>query len=115
MKLLAHRPWVALTVVCVVLFFLVVVPVVIGIVTVTVKSGQPAAGTSWTVDIEKAFMQGCTMSGTAGSESERICACLLVDVKRAGKSPAEAAEVSDDILHQRTIPSWARAIFEGCQ
>jgi len=115
MKLLAHRLWVALTVVCVILVISVVVSVVIGIVSVRGNSGQPAAGTSWTVDSEKAFLQGCTMFDTVDLESERICACVLVDMKRTGRSPADAAEASDDILHQRAIPSWVRPIFESCQ
>jgi hypothetical protein len=62
-------------------------------------------------------MEGCTLSssGTVDSDAERFCGCVLHDLDSAGRTPLEAAEVSDDILHQRAIPSWVRPIFEGCQ
>jgi hypothetical protein len=99
---------------------LVVLPVGVTVIAQEVQMAVdgPAddkASAGWTIDSEKAFLQGCTLFGTADSESTRICACLLVDMKRAGRSPADAAEMSDDVLHQRTPPSWVRPIFEGCQ
>jgi len=103
--------------VIVIVTVLFVLPVTCEVGRAFVFGGPGTNDSGWTIESEKAFLQGCAMSGsgTVDAESERICACLLNDMKRAGKSPADAAEMGDAALHQRPLASWVRPIVEGCR
>jgi len=101
--------------VIVIVTVLFVLPVTCEVGRAFIFGGPGTNDSGWTIESEKAFLQGCTLFGTADSESTRICACLLVDMKRAGRSPADAAEMSEAALHQRPLASWVRPIVEGCR
>lgn len=94
---------------------LVVLPVTVEMGRVVVFGGPDAENSGWTVAAEKAFLEGCTMADPHDPDLPRFCGCLLVDMKKANRNFSEAADVSDRILHNKTMPAWFRSIAIGCQ
>ena len=72
-------------------------------------------GSAWTAETESAFLEGCRMTAPQDPDLSRFCACILVDMKKANKSPDDAADVSDRALHNGSTPGWAQPIISRCQ
>jgi hypothetical protein len=107
----AKWAWVTIIVVTV----LVVLPLTVELGIAAVFGGPDAEESGWTAGTEKALLEGCKMADPQDLDLPRFCACILVDMKKANRSPSEAADVSERILHNKTVPAWAKSIISGCQ
>ena len=72
------------------------------------------SGFGWSEEIETAFLEGCMEDDENDPDLPRFCTCLLVELKKAGKTPADVVDLRDPFLHKERMPSWVVEIVADC-